>query len=53
MGHVFSVLLERSLSEIQFPYLCLTVSGGHNDMYLVEENKQQLEYLHQHEQIAA
>lgn len=37
MGHVFSVLAERSLQDIQFPYLCLTVSGGHNDIYLVEQ----------------
>lgn len=36
MGHVFSVLVERSLAALQFPYLCLTVSGGHNDLYLVE-----------------
>jgi tRNA A37 threonylcarbamoyltransferase TsaD len=39
MGHVFSVLLERSLDDIQFPYVCLTVSGGHNDIYVVEEQR--------------
>jgi N6-L-threonylcarbamoyladenine synthase len=38
MGHVFSVLVERSLSELHVPYICLTVSGGHNDLYLVERN---------------
>jgi N6-L-threonylcarbamoyladenine synthase len=37
MGHVFSVLLDRSLQDIQLPYVCLTVSWGHNDIYIVEE----------------
>ena len=36
MGHVFSVLVERSLESIKLPYVCLTVSGGHNDLYLIE-----------------
>ena len=35
MGHVFSVLVERSLTSVELPYVCLTVSGGHNDLYLV------------------
>lgn len=37
MGHVFSVLLERSREELALPYVCLTVSGGHNDIYLVQD----------------
>lgn len=36
MGHVFSVLADRGLATMQLPYLCLTVSGGHNDVYLVD-----------------
>jgi len=39
MGHVFSVLAERSLEDISFPYVCLTVSWWHNDVYVVEETK--------------
>lgn len=37
MGHVFSVLIGRSIEDIQLPYLCLTVSGWHNDIYIVED----------------
>lgn len=36
-GHIFSTLLERSVNDIQFPYVVLSVSGGHNDLYIVEE----------------
>ncbi len=39
MGHVFSILAWRSLESITLPYCCLTVSGGHNDIYLVEDIK--------------
>lgn len=39
MGHVFSILLDREVSILQLPYLCLTVSGGHSDIYIVEELK--------------
>lgn len=34
-GHIFSLLLERSIDEIQFPMVVLTASGGHNDIYVV------------------
>ncbi len=34
-GHLFSLLLERKLSDIQFPLVVLTASGGHNDIYVV------------------
>ena len=36
MGHVFSTLIDRSFDDIVLPYICLTVSGGHNDLYLVQ-----------------
>jgi len=39
MGHVFSILIDRKTSILQLPYLCLTVSGGHNDLYLVEDEE--------------
>lgn len=32
-AHVFSNFLERKENEIKFPCVCLTVSGGHNDIY--------------------
>ncbi|MCD5385353.1 tRNA (adenosine(37)-N6)-threonylcarbamoyltransferase complex transferase subunit TsaD [Candidatus Gracilibacteria bacterium] len=32
-AHIFSNFLEREEKEIQFPLVCLTVSGGHNDIY--------------------
>lgn len=35
-AHIFANFLEREESEIQFPLVCLTVSGGHNDVYLME-----------------
>lgn len=43
MGHVFSSVLERQLDILTTPHLCLTVSGGHSDVYLVEkgESKEQ------------
>lgn len=40
MGHVFSILVERTLADIQFPYICLTISGWHNDLYLVESSSE-------------
>jgi N6-L-threonylcarbamoyladenine synthase len=33
-GHIFANLLERDVSEISFPAVVLTVSGGHNEIYL-------------------
>ncbi len=36
--HIFSLFLERNISDIQFPLVVLTASGGHNDLYLVEHN---------------
>jgi len=34
--HIFSIFCERKLDDIQFPLLVLTVSGWHNDMYIVD-----------------
>ncbi|MDD2486961.1 MAG: tRNA (adenosine(37)-N6)-threonylcarbamoyltransferase complex transferase subunit TsaD [Candidatus Gracilibacteria bacterium] len=33
-AHIFANLLERDLTELVFPSICLTVSGGHNEIYL-------------------
>ncbi len=33
-GHIFANLLERKISDIDFPAVVLTVSGGHNELYL-------------------
>lgn len=33
-AHMFANYLERDESEIRFPAVCLTVSGGHNEIYL-------------------
>lgn len=32
-GHIFSVLLERKITDIQFPSVVLSASGGHNDLF--------------------
>lgn len=34
-GHIFSLLLERNISELPFPWVILTASGGHNEIYLI------------------
>jgi len=36
-AHVFSNFLEREEEEIKFPLICLTVSGGHNDIYSMKD----------------
>lgn len=36
-GHIFSILVERNISDLRLPYVVLSVSGGHNDIYLVDE----------------
>ncbi len=33
-GHIYSVFLEK---EVEYPFLALIVSGGHTDLYLVED----------------
>ena len=32
-AHIFANYLEREESEIKYPLVCLTVSGGHNEIY--------------------
>lgn len=36
-AHIFSNWLERDESEIQFPLVCLTVSGGHNEVWYMND----------------
>ncbi|MCD5380595.1 tRNA (adenosine(37)-N6)-threonylcarbamoyltransferase complex transferase subunit TsaD [Candidatus Gracilibacteria bacterium] len=36
-AHIFANFLEREEKEIQFPVVCLTVSGGHNDIYSMKD----------------
>jgi N6-L-threonylcarbamoyladenine synthase len=33
-AHMFANFLERSREDVLFPNVCLTVSGGHNEIYL-------------------
>ena len=35
-AHIFSNFLEREESEIEFPLVCLTVSGWHNDIFYMK-----------------
>jgi N6-L-threonylcarbamoyladenine synthase len=44
-GHIFSILLERSITDYPFPRIILTASGGHNDIYLVEQTQTESETL--------
>ena len=37
--HIFSLFLERKINEIEFPMVVLTASGGHNDIYLIRNDK--------------
>lgn len=36
-GHIFSILLERDVTSLPLPWMILTASGGHNEIYLVDE----------------
>ena len=36
-SHIFSNFLEREESDIEFPLVCLTVSGGHNEIYSMSD----------------
>ncbi len=38
-GHIFSLFLERKISDFRFPMVVLTASGGHNDIYLVTSDE--------------
>lgn len=35
-AHIFSNWLQREESEIKFPLVCLTVSGGHNEIWYMQ-----------------
>ena len=37
--HIFSLLLERNISDIQFPLAVLTASGWHNDIYIINNSE--------------
>jgi len=36
-AHIFANFLERKKEDIEFPLVCLTVSGGHNEIYHMED----------------
>jgi len=36
-AHIFSNFIERKESDIEFPLVCLTVSGGHNEIYYMSD----------------
>lgn len=36
-AHIFANYLEREESDVKFPLVCLTVSGGHNDVYYMKD----------------
>ena len=38
-GHIFSILLERKIEDIECPLVILTASWGHNDLYVVTSEK--------------
>lgn len=37
-GHIYSVLLDTQADDIQFPALCLIVSGGHTEFILMRDH---------------
>lgn len=43
LGHMFSILLERKLEDLQFPLVILTASWWHNDIYVVEDGEKTIE----------
>lgn len=36
-GHILSCSLDRNIDEFNFPFVVLSVSGGHSDLYLVKD----------------
>ncbi len=36
-GHIFSLLLDRAYHECPFPWLILTASGWHNEIYYIQQ----------------
>ncbi len=47
-GHIFSIFCERKFTDIEFPLLVLTVSGGHNEIFLVSKGDFETEELNQY-----
>ena len=47
-GHIFSILAERNIQDIQFPLLVLTVSWGHNDIYLIDNWEWKIDNLEEY-----
>ena len=45
-GHIVSLLLDRNDSDCPFPWLILTVSGWHNEIYFVKESQGEVQGLH-------
>jgi len=41
-GHISAIFLERNISDIKFPFIALTASGWHNDIYILEKNGKQI-----------
>ncbi|MEM9775548.1 MAG: tRNA (adenosine(37)-N6)-threonylcarbamoyltransferase complex transferase subunit TsaD, partial [Chloroflexota bacterium] len=37
-GHIYSQWLADGADEIEFPIVCLVVSGGHTELYLMEDH---------------
>ncbi len=35
-AHIFANFLERKRQDINYPLVCLTISGGHNDLYYIK-----------------
>ena len=45
-GHIFSILMERKIEDLELPLVILTASWGHNDLYVVnKEKKEELKNL--------
>jgi len=40
-GHIFSILLERKVENLELPLVILTASWGHNDLYVVNREKKE------------
>lgn len=38
-GHIFSILLEKKIDDLELPLVILTASWGHNDLYVVNKDQ--------------
>jgi len=39
--HILSILCDENINNIQFPFIALTVSGWHNNLYIIENIKEE------------